>query len=89
MNKLLTSKEAAELLGITPRDLRALCRDGELRFVMVTPRKRRFREVDLEDFVNRKLTPGKAKADKPPSLPVRSPVKADKASLVKEMAGWD
>jgi excisionase family DNA binding protein len=59
MNALLTPDQTAELLGISLRDLNALCRNGEIRFVRVTPRKRRFRRVDIEEYIERKLTPRK------------------------------
>jgi len=88
--QLLTSKEVADLLCISVRDVRALCRAGEIRFVRVTQRKRRFRQEHLEEYVNRKPTPPRATAvDKSPCRPARAAAKTDKASLVKEMAAWD
>ena len=54
---LLMPEEAAEKLRISVRHLNDLCRSKELRFVRMSPHQKRFRQVDLDEFIERKLSP--------------------------------
>jgi excisionase family DNA binding protein len=60
MEELLTEEEVAEKLHISRRRLQALCRDGGIEFVRVTPRVRGFLPEHVEEFIRRKtVTPPK------------------------------
>ncbi len=96
---LLSPPEAAEFLKITVRDLNGLCRSGELRFVRVTPHKRRFRQVDLDEFIDRRLSPNAVDRSQSKALPSgrdviseggdRKPRKqADRAELRRKVQSW-
>ena len=49
--KLLTARQAAEILGIAQSTLRAWTRDGRLPSVVLGTRTRRWREADLERLI--------------------------------------
>lgn len=70
---LLTEEQAAERLLISRRRLQALCREGRIEFVQVTPRVRGFTEEHIAEYIRRKtITPPKV-VDTPRSerLPFR------------------
>jgi excisionase family DNA binding protein len=93
MDALLNPDETANLLGITTRDLNGLCRSGQLRFVRVTPHKRRFRNSDIEDFIERRLSPHRIDSTRPKTVP--SPQKGGETGNLdraqerrREMRSW-
>jgi excisionase family DNA binding protein len=49
---LLSSKEAAEYLGVSVATLRRMCEDRAVTFVRVTAREYKFELVELEAFKN-------------------------------------
>lgn len=56
--RLLTAREVAELLRVTPRQLLAFCRSGELSYVDVgrgrKKLRRMFEPADVEKFIARR-----------------------------------
>lgn len=50
---LYSRKEAADMLGISPKTLLAEVRRGEIRYVLVGKR-RKYTRQDLEEFIERK-----------------------------------
>jgi len=60
---LLSSKEAAEYLGVSTTTIQRMCRNKLISFVKVTPHEYRFSQMDLEAFqrsrTNRSKTVGK------------------------------
>src|SRR5262252_11016748 len=56
--RLLTAREVAEMLRVTPRQLLAFCRSGELSYVDVgrgrTKVRRMFEASDVERFIARR-----------------------------------
>jgi len=53
MPNLLDERAAAKLLGISPRKLWGLADAGEIPFIKVGPRLKRYDPRDLEDYVER------------------------------------
>lgn len=51
--RLLTPREAAQILAISPRKLWALTRSGEIDVTLVPPRSVRYDPNDLRDFIER------------------------------------
>lgn len=52
MEKLLTTEQAAELLGLSKWYLQKKIRAGELKIVRLSRNRIRFRHADLETFVS-------------------------------------
>lgn len=50
-SELLLADEVARRLRVTPRLLRKLCETGEMTYVQLSPRTRRFRPADVEAFL--------------------------------------
>jgi excisionase family DNA binding protein len=58
MERLLSIKEVSELLGLTPRRVHALVREGKLGCVQHDPRHRAFTESQVQDYIrSRTITP--------------------------------
>ena len=57
MTKLLTQSEAADFLGLTPRQVLRLAGRGELPRVVFPNREVRFLERDLADFIDQQRVP--------------------------------
>lgn len=51
--ELINEREAAKLLGISPRALWGLANTGEIPFIKVGPRLKRYDPRDIEDYVER------------------------------------
>lgn len=49
--QLLKPESAAEMLDISPMELRGLRLSGRMPFVLLSPRKVRFRLSDIESYV--------------------------------------
>ena len=58
--KLLTAKEAAQRLRISPRTFRNFVRLGEIRYVLISPRRKLFTEDDLAEFVRSRVVVSKS-----------------------------
>ena len=53
LTALLDARAAAEFLGISPRRLWGLADAGEIPFIRIGPRLKRYTVQDLQDFVER------------------------------------
>lgn len=55
LHKLLKIREAAEILSVNPETLRRWDRSGKLKAIIISKRgDRRYRQEDIEKFINRK-----------------------------------
>jgi excisionase family DNA binding protein len=63
---LLTSKQAAEYLGIRVKTVHELVRDGKLGCVQVTQRDRKFTEGHLQEFIAKRTIPVPKPVDRKP-----------------------
>lgn len=58
MNKLLTIKETAILLGVTESTLKGMIRRGRVPYIKLSPRVLRFDTVAIDEFLEkRKVKP--------------------------------
>jgi len=57
--RLLTVKEAAALLRVSPATVYGLCERGELRYVRISTHAIRIAEPDLSTFVDRRRAGGR------------------------------
>lgn len=71
MDRLLTKDEVAQILGIPPKAVQALCRTGQLSYVQVTPRVRKFASEHVQAFIDGRTISQRAAVDKtlPKPLP--------------------
>jgi excisionase family DNA binding protein len=53
LTALLDERAAAKFLGISPRRLWSLADAGEIPFIRIGPRLKRYTNQDLQDFVER------------------------------------
>lgn len=92
-----TPKQVAELLHIPVKTLHEMCRNGEIEFIEVRPRKRLFKREHIEEFENRQLRRVKKRVDQSSTYPLRSAPKKgggqesfseSRADLRKEMNEW-
>jgi excisionase family DNA binding protein len=51
---LLNCKEVAQILGIKPKTVNKLVRDGQLACVQVTPKERRFSQAQVQEYIEAK-----------------------------------
>ena len=100
IQKLLSARDVAEILGISVKTVNKLVREGKLGCVQVTVKERRFTEQQVEGFVESRSS--KVQIDTRTSVRVKSaaPKGGDKhnhdgekakdswASLQKEMSRW-
>ena len=52
MTKLLRVKAVADLLGVSPKKVLQLTRDGRLKSILLGPRTIRFHQDDVEELVS-------------------------------------
>jgi len=50
--RLLTASEVAKILGISKKTVNKLAREAKIGFVRVTERDRRFREEDVQKYID-------------------------------------
>ncbi len=50
---LLTSAEAAKIIGVSKRKLWTLTKFGEIKSTLIPPRSVRYDPADIRDFINR------------------------------------
>jgi excisionase family DNA binding protein len=100
IQKLLSTKDVAEILGISAKTVNKLVREGKLGCVQVTTKERRFTEQQVEGFIESRSS--KVQIDSRTSDRVKSaaPKGGDRqshdgekakdswASLRKEMSRW-
>jgi|SRR5271157_571149 len=94
---LIDPVEAARILGVKLRRVHALCREGKLEYVQVSPRDRKHTGEQLQRFVDRQTVPlpkpvDRKTSNKLPSQPKKGGDKrncGDSAkALREEMRSW-
>ena len=61
MEPLLTTQQAADLLGISPRFIMARVKDGSIPIIRISSTRVRFKPSDLEAFAASKTAPATKK----------------------------
>jgi len=97
LQKLLTAKDVAEVLGIAAKTVHKLVREGKLGCVLVTSKGRRFTEQQVRDYIEAgSKWPREVRIDtrivrkvssRPPKGGEKS-IGVSKADLRKEMSLW-
>jgi len=97
---LIDPGEAARILGVKLRRVHALCREGKLEYVQVSPRDRKHTAEQLQRFIDRQTISLPKPVDRKSPDRLISPPKRggdkrnckgdslDKAQLRKEMRSW-
>jgi excisionase family DNA binding protein len=98
MQKLLTVEEVAKLLGVKPRYVHHLVRQGELGRVQSSHRKRRFTQEQVDQYIRNRSTPTPTPVDRKTPESLSCPLKGGdlkkssgdsvKAQLREEMRSW-
>ena len=94
MQKLLSTKDVAEILGISAKTVNKLVREGKLGCVQVTAKERRFTEDQIRGYIesrSSKVQIDKRKPDRVKSAAPKGGEKSfgvSKADLRKEMSLW-
>ncbi len=93
IQKLMTAKEVAELLGISVKTVNKQVRAGQLGCVQVTTKERRFTQEQVRAYVESKSQPARVDTGtvKPLFYPGKGGEKSfgvSKADLRKEMSQW-
>ncbi len=100
IQKLLSAKNVAEILGISVKTVNKLVREGKLGCVQVTAKERRFTEEQVGEYIessSTKVQIDKTKPDRVKSAPPKGgdrqshdgeKAKDSWASLRKEMSRW-
>ncbi len=70
---LLRVTDVALLLGISPKTIHKLVREGKLACVQITARERRFTHQQVEDYIHSQST--SVRVDRRPPSPVKSALK--------------
>ncbi len=94
VERLLTAATVACILGISPKTVHKLVREGKLACVQVTARERRFTHEQVEDYIRSQTT--SVRVDKKAPRPVSSSSKkggtksigVSGTDLRKEMRSW-
>jgi len=71
--QLLTVAAVASILGVSPKTVHKLVRDGKLPCVQVTTRERRFTREQVQEYIRSQST--SIRIDKRDPRPVKSPSK--------------
>ena len=94
IQKLLSAKDVAEILGISVKTVNKLVREGKLGCVQVTAKERRFTEQQIREYIesrSSKIQIDRTKPDRVKSAPPKGGEKSfgvSKADLRKEMSQW-
>ncbi len=80
---LLRVRDAAAILGISPKTVNKLVREKKLSCVQITPRERRFTREQIQEYIQSQST--SVHVDKKDPRPVQSPLKT--GGLKKKSAG--
>ena len=73
---LLTPEQVAERLQVSPRTVHRLAREGKIAYVPVSPKKRRFSEAHVQEFLDSREVRAMKTVDKKPSAPLPSHLKS-------------
>ena len=93
IQKLLSAKDVAEILGISAKTVNKLVREGKLGCVQVTAKERRFSEQHVEGFIESRTIerPVDRKSPKPVNFPRKGGEKSlgfARTALKQEMQSW-
>jgi excisionase family DNA binding protein len=94
IQKLLSGKDVAEILGISVKTVNKLVREGKLGCVQVTAKERRFTELQVEGFIESRSSKVQIDRTKPDRVKSAAPKGGEKsfgvskADLRKEMSLW-
>ena len=81
MSKLMSTKDVADQLQVSPNTVKKLWRDGRLRGLQVSERKLRFHSCDVEEYLRNAKQPARSGL-----APYRSEELAWRAAHVDEQA---
>ncbi|MFC1833212.1 helix-turn-helix domain-containing protein [Thermodesulfobacteriota bacterium] len=95
MAPLLRVTDTAPILGVSPKTVHKLVREGKLSCVQITCRERRFTEEQVQDFIQSQTGPV-IRVDKNAARPVQSTSKkggekssgVSRAEFRKELRSW-
>jgi len=94
IQKLLSAKDVAEILGISVKTVNKLVRDAKLGCVQVTAKERRFTEEQIREYIESRTTEIQIDRTKPDRVKSAAPkggeksIGVSKADLRKEMSLW-
>ncbi len=95
IQKLLSDKDVAEILGISVKTVNKLVREAKLGCVQVTAKERRFTEEQEEGFIEFRTTNIQIDRTKPDRVKSAAPKGGEKSSrvfnradLLKEIRSW-
>ena len=93
IQKLLSAKDVAEILGISVKTVNKLVREGKLGCVQVTAKERRFTEEQVEIFIESRTIerPVDRKSPEPVDFPRKGGKKSlgfARTALKQEMQSW-
>src|SRR5208337_140557 len=93
IQRLLSAKDVAEILGISAKTVNKLVREGKLGCVQVTAKERRFTEKQVEGFIESRTLerPVDRKSPKPVDFPRKGGKKSlgfARTALKQEMQSW-
>ncbi|MGO9567207.1 MAG: helix-turn-helix domain-containing protein [Desulfomonilaceae bacterium] len=94
VQKLLSARDVAEILGISVKTVNKLVRKAKLGCVQVTAKERRFSEEQIREYIESRTTKIQIDRTKPDRVKSQPPKGGEKSygdsrtSLLKEMSLW-
>ncbi len=94
IQKLLSARQVAEILGISVKTVNKLVREAKLGCVQVTAKERRFTEEQIRDYIESRTSKVQIDRTKPDRVKSAAPKGGEKsfgvskADLRKEMSLW-
>jgi excisionase family DNA binding protein len=94
IQKLLSARHVAEILGISAKTVNKLVREAKLGCVQVTAKERRFTEEQIWDYIESRTTKIQIDRTKPDRVKSAAPKGGEKSlgfsrrSLMEEMRQW-
>ena len=95
IQKLLSAKDVAEMLGISVKTVNKLVREAKLGCVQVMVKERRFREEQIRDYIESRSSKVQIDKRKPDRVKSAAPKGGEKSSrvfnradLLKEIRSW-
>ena len=95
IQRLLSARDVAEILGISAKTVNKLVREGKLGCVQVTAKERRFTEEQTREYIESRTTQIQIDRTKPDRVKSAAPKGGEKSSrvlnradLLKEIRSW-
>jgi excisionase family DNA binding protein len=94
IQKLLSAKDVAQILGISVKTVNKQVREGKLGCVQVTAKERRFTEEQIREYIESRSSKVPIDRTKPDRVKSAAPkggeksIGVSKADLRKEMSQW-